>query len=200
MGLLIPFRVVSWNRIDLANIRHEDVNVSDIACALSKICRFTGHIREFYSVAQHALMVAELVQPRLKYAALHHDDSEAYLGDVSRHLKHSEFLSGYRVLEERAQTIIEHVMGIELNDEDRQHIKAADDCLAVFEQYVLRQSKSWLGATHILEATQEGFIRGANIEATLAMATKIPSTWQPFIALNPSQAERLFLSRHEEWS
>lgn len=200
MSLLIPFRVVSWSRVDLASLHEEDIKVDDIACALSKICRFSGHIREFYSVAQHATLVAELVIPRLKFAALHHDDSEAYLGDVSRHLKHSQYLAGYRDLEDRATTTIEHRFGIELTEEDQEHIKAADDCVAVFEQYVLRQNKRWLGATHVMEAVQEGFIRGAHVELTADMAGRVPASWQPFIALTPHQAERLYLSRHEEWS
>jgi hypothetical protein len=60
----------------------DDIDVRVIACGLSKICRFTGQLRDFYSVAQHAMMVAELVDPHLRFATLHHDDSEAYLNDI----------------------------------------------------------------------------------------------------------------------
>lgn len=71
----------------------DDVDIEDIAHALSQICRFGGHTKEFYSVAQHCYYVAELVEEWLlsisRYwkkgvvaQALLHDASEAYLGDV----------------------------------------------------------------------------------------------------------------------
>ncbi|MHA1573246.1 MAG: hypothetical protein ACTSX8_04570 [Alphaproteobacteria bacterium] len=40
---------VTW---DLLNPRVEDVNIEDIAHSLSLQCRFTGHSRVHYSVAQ----------------------------------------------------------------------------------------------------------------------------------------------------
>ncbi len=67
------------------------VHVEDIAGSLSKVCRFAGHCKWFYSVAEHALLVRALViwagHPALGYAALHHDSEEAYLGDVTTPLK-----------------------------------------------------------------------------------------------------------------
>ena len=70
--------------------RAEEVDLEDIASSLSKICRWNGHTREFYSVAQHAVTVAELVEnlaPDLALAALHHDSAEAYLSDITRPVK-----------------------------------------------------------------------------------------------------------------
>ena len=68
------------------------INLEDIAHALGNICRYGGHCRVFYSVAEHAVFVSERVKRQgwskvLQLAALHHDDSEAYLGDIPRPLK-----------------------------------------------------------------------------------------------------------------
>lgn len=71
------------------NIKPEDLCIEDIAHALSNKCRFTGHTKDFYSVAQHSLLVAEecalLISSSLW--GLLHDAGEAYLPDVATGLK-----------------------------------------------------------------------------------------------------------------
>ena len=75
------------------NPRPEDVDILDIAHAVSQICRFGGHTRQFYSVAQHSWYVAERIRKWITNVQRHwkahvvvqgllHDASEAYLGDV----------------------------------------------------------------------------------------------------------------------
>lgn len=58
-----------------------------IAKALSQICRYTGHCKEFYSVAQHAVLCSYLGAPNIKYACLHHDDAEIVMSDMNTILK-----------------------------------------------------------------------------------------------------------------
>jgi hypothetical protein len=75
-----PFWIQTYTgkQFFLVDSRPEDVCIEDIAVALSRICRFGGHCREFYSVAQHSVLVSFEV-PTL--AALLHDAAEAYVGD-----------------------------------------------------------------------------------------------------------------------
>lgn len=91
--------------------RPEEIHVEDIAAALAKICRFGGHVRQFYSVAEHSIRVMELCHDwgesiETQVWALLHDATEAYLGDVIRPLKcQPEFLA-YRSAEHYLQCMV----------------------------------------------------------------------------------------------
>lgn len=67
--------------------RAEDVCIEDIAHSLSLKCRFTGHVRKFYSVADHCIRVSYAVRPAFALPALLHDAAEAYLCDVAAPIK-----------------------------------------------------------------------------------------------------------------
>lgn len=91
------------------NPRVEDLCVEDIAHALSLQCRFTGHTRAFYSVAQHSVL-ASAHCPEAPLWALLHDAAEAYLADVARPVK--GFLTNYREAEERLERIVAATFGL----------------------------------------------------------------------------------------
>ena len=74
-------------RFDLLAPCAELISTIDIAHALSLVCRFNGHTRHHYSVAQHSLLVASIVPADLQLTALLHDATEAYVGDLVRPLK-----------------------------------------------------------------------------------------------------------------
>lgn len=92
-----------------------DVCVEDIAHALSNVCRFTGHVREFYSVAQHSVYVAEVLETlglsaAVVFQGLLHDAAEAYLCDMARPVKRS--VVGYREIETENLRVIFVALGV----------------------------------------------------------------------------------------
>ena len=84
----------------------ESVCLSDIAHHLSNLCRFTGAVREFYSVAQHCVHVSLVCDPAEALEGLLHDSPEAYIADLSRPLKHSPELKKYRIVEKEIEAVI----------------------------------------------------------------------------------------------
>ncbi|MCP4678070.1 MAG: phosphohydrolase [Deltaproteobacteria bacterium] len=82
----------------------EDVTIEDIAHALSLQCRFNGHSQEFYSVAQHSVLVSRTVPFQHALWGLLHDAAEAYLGDLISPIKTS--IHEYKRIESLNQTAI----------------------------------------------------------------------------------------------
>ena len=60
-------------QFDLADPQRGSIDVVDMAHALSLLCRFNGHVRQHYSVAQHCVIVSHLVPSEHAYAGLLHD-------------------------------------------------------------------------------------------------------------------------------
>src|SRR3954469_23683409 len=96
----------------------EQLDIGDIARALANQCRFGGHCRVFYSVAQHSVAVSELVQQRGGdaedvFAALMHDAAEAYLGDMPHPLKHRSALGAtFKEVESHLEAAIQRHFAI----------------------------------------------------------------------------------------
>lgn len=89
--------------------RAGEILISDVAFALSNICRFGGHV-EFYSVAEHCCIVSDALPPAHKFLGLMHDATEAFLGDCVRPLKQQ--LPQYREAEDKLWDVIAEQYGL----------------------------------------------------------------------------------------
>lgn len=117
--------------------------IEDIAHALSNICRYGGHCPEFYSVAQHSILVAEQVAPKYQLTALLHDATEAFIGDMVKPLK--EYLPFYKEYEQKLEALISAKHGCMYPLPPQ--VKYADIQLLVTEQRELMgNSDPWFGA------------------------------------------------------
>ena len=156
----------------------QQLDAGDIARALANQCRFGGHCRVFYSVAQHSVIVSELVEQRGGdaedvFAALMHDASEAYLGDMPHPLKHRSPLgAAFKEAEDHLEQAIGERFAIKA---DVPEIKRADRALLATERRAFSDEK-W----HWPEL--EG-VEPLDIELT---------------ALSPDDAERAFMQRYAE--
>jgi hypothetical protein len=117
--------------LDLCNPQVEQIDLLDIAHALSQVCRFAGHTSEFYSVAQHSVIVSRTVPPPYGLLALLHDAAEAYVGDVTSPLK--PHLTDYAAIEDRIQAVILKRFGLECDETARTVIKTADQIVLATE-------------------------------------------------------------------
>lgn len=92
--------------LDPLNPNPDDIFIEDIAHALSMQCRFSGHTKTFYSVAEHSVRCAVIVPVADKLDALMHDSSEYALVDVPSPLKNSLFGDQYKTVEKGLMDVI----------------------------------------------------------------------------------------------
>ena len=79
------------------NPENNEFNIDDIALSLSNICRYSGQIKKFFSVAQHSYLVSFAVDPKYAMDGLLHDAVEAFMVDVPTPAK--RLLPDYKVME-----------------------------------------------------------------------------------------------------
>ena len=111
-------------------MKPEDVDLVDIAHALSLLCRGGGHIDRFYTVALHSINCANEAKARgwdrnLILACLLHDASEAYIADIIRPVK--PYLTNYLAIEDQIMSVIWQHFQLELTPEEHKKWKQIDD-------------------------------------------------------------------------
>lgn len=166
--------------------------IEDIAHALSMKCRFGGHCREFYSVAQHSVHVSEVVagedgSPLDQLAALLHDAPEAYGPDFCKPVKaeysvyvplaHAHALESISIgaAEDRLLGIIHTALGLPALD-------------AIPGQHLVKR------ADLILLCTEQRDLMGPAPEPWSLTA---PYLWNRIVPVPPGEARTQFLRRFE---
>lgn len=122
---------------DPLNPESSKIRIMDIAHSLSMQARFTGHIREFYSVAQHCVLGSLFIDREYALQFLLHDASEAYLTDVPTPVK--RILPMYQTAENNLQENIYDRFGIITTEESNAAVKEID-------LRMLKTEREWLMA------------------------------------------------------
>lgn len=138
----------------------ETIKIEDISHSLSMQCRFGGHLRSFYSVAQHCLNCSYIISREyLQLGALLHDASEAYLLDIPRPIK--QRLPDYKKIEDNLMVVIAKKFRFDypLHDE----IKKVDEFYLKSEwiHLVINDYPYMMNAKDI-DATEQQFLRRFN--------------------------------------
>lgn len=174
----MTIKTFTGRRWTLLDPRPEDVALEDIAHALSNQCRFNGHVRCFYSVAQHAVLVSGEVYRRtrdyhLALWGLHHDDEEAYLGDMVKPLKRLEQMSAFRNIARSTQSVILEHFG--LSWPEPEVVQLVDKLMLRTEQRDLLPG--WLDGAW---CEQDGRERGDALEHIKFLAAAAPNPTPPW--------------------
>lgn len=151
------------------NPQPDEISILDIAHALANQCRYTGHCAQFYSVAEHSILVAHLTHPtdkKLQFAGLMHDATEAYLTDVASPVK--AFLKGYKPMEDVLYSAIAAKFG--LPDPLPDDVKHADRKALLIEASQLLPSggKDWREAGMVEELPEIEIVGLTPVQARLS--------------------------------
>lgn len=122
--------------------QQDEILITDIGHSLAMQCRFTGHVRRFYSIAEHCVLGSRLVPQKDALWFLLHDASEAYIADINRPLKHYTGVgSEYMPVEALIMKAI--CKKFRLPEEEPVSIKEADNAMLFTEKDQLLPPMDW---------------------------------------------------------
>jgi hypothetical protein len=171
--------------------RVRDVELVDVAHGLAMTCRYGGQCRMFYSVAEHCVLVSEIVEMHARNAgmsaeqvrliaqcALMHDSAEAYIGDMIRPLKHQPEMVPFRHAEDVIEAVIAEAFKLHWTPEAHSIVKRIDDRILVDEiTYLMPHPGMYLESPLLRDQSPLG---------------------ARFHCYAPADAERAFLARYRE--
>lgn len=119
----------------------QDIDIRDIAHALSLTCRGNGHVKHFFSVGQHCINCALEAKARgysdrIILGALLHDASECYISDIPSPLKDS-FPEIKRAEDKILDTVMVRFLGTGLLEQEKRMIKIIDRAMLKADLYYL---------------------------------------------------------------
>jgi uncharacterized protein len=149
---MATLETVSGRKVDVSNPDPSTIVIGDIAWALSRMPRFSGHSIPYipYSVAQHCIQVSKDLAPhgpKIQLYGLLHDAAEAYINDLPSPVKHiPEIHAVIKKLEDNLMLTIYESLGIDPpNEEEEKIVKVADKTQQAVEAYnfMYSRGKDW---------------------------------------------------------
>ncbi|MDO4621178.1 MAG: HD domain-containing protein [Lachnospiraceae bacterium] len=128
---------VTGKHFDPVNVVPEDIDLQDIFHALSLLCRANGHVKYFFTVAQHSINCSLEAQARgyskrVQLACLLHDAAEAYLSDITRPMK-----AGMKEYQKTEENLLRHIwdkyLDGRLSEEEYAQVFDIDDDMLAYE-------------------------------------------------------------------
>lgn len=125
--------------------RPEDVSIDDISHALSMMCRYGGHCKMFYSVAEHSLRISQALPSEYRLKGLLHDATEAYLCDLPSPVK--RYMPEFKDAEKLIDKVIWEHFGLDL--EEPAIVKEYDTRILADEMRVLMPPEDSMRVNHL---------------------------------------------------
>lgn len=144
----------SGQQVDIEAPNPEHILIEDIAHALCFLCRGSGQVNFFFSVALHCVYCAREAIARgysreVALACLLHDASEAYMSDVPKPIK-DQLLPQYRQYEDALlDCIYEKFIGRALTEEEQSRVARVDHVLLQYDLKYLLNMDVKLPTIHI---------------------------------------------------
>lgn len=189
------YTTYSGHVIDLAFLARNSVSLEDVAHSLGFQCRFNGHTSRFYSVAEHSIVLRDLLAGESevqnlnrRMAALLHDAVECYLGDITRPVREHLFIGAS--FEGTISRIVLESFGLPYTAFDDE-LKVMDSDLCIVEGALFIGGMYWSRAYYSLIRQKPEFVE----RATAILNTHNGTMWED----PKSIAEYFYKVLEEEW-